>query len=492
MARPMSDRRVSSTNGRSSDSSVPVTEALEEDVARVGRDQILADADQTASDSDQTLSDVDQTSADSDQASADCDQVAADRDQAASDQDLAAGGDVAEHDVSQGIRERTATARDRTARERDHSASARLQAAEQRDAIADTRDVAALARDQVAAARDLAIAQAGLADERADGERALTGAAIVLRAEQRRRAARQRANAAEYRVLVAEDRGLAERDREEAARERRRSLVDREMFVVELQRERELRDEALRHQHRAEKLARALQRSLSPPSLPKVCGLDVAVHYEPSAPEDVGGDFYDLFPLADGRSGFFLGDVCGKGPEAAAITSLARYTMRTAAMLREEPDAILTDLNAALLMHNDEPMQTCTAVYGQIDMSSGNAAVTLAAAGHPPPLIVRADASIEVTPAHGTMLGAIEDPMFVSCRFDLAAGDAIVMCSDGIHDTKLDGIRVDEERVAELLSGSAQASAQDLVDRLMQALRDVDRPLRDDIAIMALRRTPAR
>lgn len=216
------------------------------------------------------------------------------------------------------------------------------------------------------------------------------------------------------------------------------------------------------------------------------------MHYEPSAPEEVGGDFYDLFPLAAGRSGFFLGDVCGKGPEAAAITSLARYTMRTAAMLHEDPDEILADLNAALLMRNDELMQTCTAVYGQIDMSSGVGAVTLAAAGHPPPLIVRADAGIEVAPAHGTMLGAVEDPTFVSCRFELAEGDAIVMCSDGIHDTRLDGIRIDEQRVAELLAGSAQASAQDLVDRLMQALRGVDRPLRDDIAIMALRRTPAR
>ena len=84
-----------------------------------------------------------------------------------------------------------------------------------------------------------------------------------------------------------------------------------------------------------------MQHSLSPPSLPSIEGLDVAVHYEPSAPEDVGGDPYDLFPLAGSRSGFFLGDVCGTGPEAAAVTSLARYTMRTAAMLQEKPDAIL-------------------------------------------------------------------------------------------------------------------------------------------------------
>jgi len=372
----------------------------------------------------------------------------------------------------------------------DQSDTARLRAAEQRDAIADARDVAALARDQAAAARDVAIAQAAALDEQPDGAAALTGADNLMRAaESRRRAAQQRADAAEHRMRAAEDRLMAERDREQAARERRRALVDREMLVSQLQRERDLRHEALRHQQRAEQLARTLQRSLSPPSLPTIAGLDVGVHYEPSAPEDVGGDFYDLFPLAPDRSGFFLGDVCGKGPEAAAITSLARYTMRTAAMLHEAPDAILADLNAALLMHTDEPMQTCTAVYGQIDTSARVATVTLAVAGHPPPLIVRADASIQTAPAHGTTLGVVEDPTFVTCQLKLAAGDAIVIGSDGLYDTTLHGVRGDEERVVQLLSGSSQASAQDLVDRLMLALDNVDRPLRDDVAIMAIRHT---
>ncbi|HTN22740.1 MAG TPA: PP2C family protein-serine/threonine phosphatase [Solirubrobacteraceae bacterium] len=348
-----------------------------------------------------------------------------------------------------------------------------------------------MARDLAAAARDLAMTQAGIADAQDDDARSLSGAHAVVRArEQRKRAARQRAKAAEQRSLAALDRLVAERDREAAARERRRSLVDREMFAAELQRERELRDEALGHQRRAEELARTLQRSLSPPRLPAIDGLDVAVHYEPSAPEEVGGDFYDLFPLARHRAGFFLGDVCGKGPEAAAVTSLARYTMRTAAMLHEEPDAILADLNTALLMHRTGRVETCTAVYGQIDISPPGAGVTLAVAGHPPPLVVREDGSIEPTAARGTMLGAVEDPAFHTCELTLARGDAIVICSDGIQDTCLSGIRVDEQHVAQLLSGTSRASAQELVDRLMDALQEVDRPLRDDVAIMALRRTP--
>jgi sigma-B regulation protein RsbU (phosphoserine phosphatase) len=211
------------------------------------------------------------------------------------------------------------------------------------------------------------------------------------------------------------------------------------------------------------------------------------VHYEPSAPEEVGGDFYDLFALSAARTGFFLGDVCGKGTDAAAVTSLARYTMRTAAMLHEKPDAILMDLNSALLMDGAESMQTCTVVYGQIDMSSGAAAITLAVAGHPPPLIVRAHGAIETTPARGTLLGAVEDPAFTTCRVMLEPGDAIVIYSDGIHDTEIDAVRVDEHRVLELLTGPPSADVQGLLDRLLDALRATQRPLRDDVAIMVLR-----
>jgi sigma-B regulation protein RsbU (phosphoserine phosphatase) len=320
---------------------------------------------------------------------------------------------------------------------------ARLQAAAARDLKARARDLAALTRDRAADVRDVAATRA------------------------------------------------AARDREHAARERLSARADREALVSEIRHQHELRDEARRHQARAEKLARTLQRSLSPPALPAIAGLDVAVHYEPSAPEEVGGDFYDLFPLAAGRSGFFLGDVGGKGPEAAAVTSLARYTMRTAAMLHETPEAILMDLNAALRMDGVQPMQTCTAVYGEIEIDDDGAAITLAVAGHLPPLVVRSHGAVEVMPAHGTLLGVYADPVFEGCRVTLGPGDAIVIYSDGIIDTEIDGLRLDEDRVAELLRGTAGAGAPALVDRLMHAVRGNRRPLRDDVAILALRRRPA-
>jgi sigma-B regulation protein RsbU (phosphoserine phosphatase) len=255
----------------------------------------------------------------------------------------------------------------------------------------------------------------------------------------------------------------------------------------EIREEQQLRREALAQQQRAESLAATLQRTLSPPTLPRVDGLDVAVLYEPYAPEDVGGDFYDHFPIAPSRSGFFLGDVCGKGAPAAAVTSLARYTMRTAAMLNEGPWATLADLNAALLMAGVDGMQTCTAVYGEIDMASDFAVVRLAVAGHPAALIVRADGSVETTAAHGTILGAFPDPAFHTCAVRLDAGDAIVVYSDGILDCEADDVEHDEQRIAGLLAGAPHAEAQELVDRLAQGLADVE--LRDDVAIMALRRT---
>jgi sigma-B regulation protein RsbU (phosphoserine phosphatase) len=254
----------------------------------------------------------------------------------------------------------------------------------------------------------------------------------------------------------------------------------------ELRGEQQLRRRGLEQQRHAERLATTLQRSLSPPRLPVVPGMDVAVLYEPFAPEDVGGDFYDHFPLGPDRSSFFLGDVCGKGADAAAVTSLARYTMRTAALLHEGPWATLADLNAALLM--EEGMQTCTAVYGEIVQADGAASARLSVAGHPAPLVVRAGGTVEPTTAHGTMLGAFADPSFHTCAVALAPGDAIVAYSDGILDCDVGGSRVDEEQVARWLAGPPDAGAQALVDRLGRALRGAD--MRDDVAVMALRFAP--
>ncbi len=260
--------------------------------------------------------------------------------------------------------------------------------------------------------------------------------------------------------------------------------------MSELRRERDARHRALEQQRHAEQLTRTLQRSLSPPTLPDMPGLQIAVHYQPFSKADVGGDFYDLFALDTNRWGFFLGDVCGKGPEAASLTSLARYTLRAAAMHNEGPADVLRDLNSALLMKDAEAM--CTAVYGEIDTDRGDVAITLAVAGHPPPLVLRAGCNVEAVQTRGTLLGAFSDVAFESCQIDLRPGDAIVVYSDGLLDIQLDGARVDEEWLAQLLCSESSTAADQIVDRVTDTLKRLEQPLRDDVAIMALSRPPHR
>ena len=134
-------------------------------------------------------------------------------------------------------------------------------------------------------------------------------------------------------------------------------------------------------------------------------------------------------------------------------------------------------------------MQTCTAVYGEIVRGEETASARLAVAGHPAPLVVRADGTVERTAAHGTILGAFADPAFHTCAVVLEPGDAIVVYSDGILDSEVDGAEVDEDRVAGWLAGAPAIGAHALVDRLGRALEGVG--LRDDVAVMALRWAPS-
>ncbi|MDX6676511.1 MAG: phosphoserine phosphatase RsbU/P [Solirubrobacteraceae bacterium] len=254
----------------------------------------------------------------------------------------------------------------------------------------------------------------------------------------------------------------------------------------ELRSQREALRAALEQQRHAEQLTQTLQRSLSPPTLPEVPGLQTAVHYQPYAGAGVGGDFYDVFPLDAKRWGFFLGDVCGKGPEAASVTSLARYTLRAAAMHDGGPADVLRDLNTALRMQGAGDM--CTVAYGEIDSAGGGLTIALAVAGHPAPLVVRADGTVTPATARGTILGAVSDVDFASCRIELLPGDAIVLYSDGLLDVQIDGARVEEEWVGHLLRSATTTAAGALIDRVTDTLQRLEQPLRDDVAIVALSR----
>ncbi len=141
-------------------------------------------------------------------------------------------------------------------------------------------------------------------------------------------------------------------------------------------------------------IARTLQASLLPPLLPEVPGVDAGALYRPAGEEhEVGGDFYDLFATTEDHWFAVIGDVCGKGAEAAAVTALARYTIRAAAARRSSPAAILRWVNEAMLREGSP--RFCTIAIAHLDRSGPTTALTVAVGGHPPPLVLRADGSVE-------------------------------------------------------------------------------------------------
>ena len=168
--------------------------------------------------------------------------------------------------------------------------------------------------------------------------------------------------------------------------------------------ERLSRRQAEQDRQRSVELARALQTSLLPPRLPDVPGLDLGARYHPAlAGLEVGGDFYDVFDTG-GDWAVVIGDVCGKGPEAAALTALARYTIRSVAMDLRHPAQVLRKLNDTLLHHQlDE--RFCTVAYGRVVPTVGGVRVSVCRGGHPPPLVLRASGEIEPVGADGGLIG---------------------------------------------------------------------------------------
>ncbi|WP_138905145.1 PP2C family protein-serine/threonine phosphatase, partial [Streptomyces albidochromogenes] len=177
---------------------------------------------------------------------------------------------------------------------------------------------------------------------------------------------------------------------------------DRRAYEEELLRSRkaaeEARKEAEADRARLHDALTVLQQSLLPATLPPVPGVETAAYYHTASPDRLGGDFYDVFPVDGKRFAFFLGDVCGKGPQAAAVTSLTRYTLRAAALHDPDPVSALTTLNKVLQeRYTGGDPRYCTAVFGVLepDPATGRVAVRLAAGGHPPALVLRADGAAD-------------------------------------------------------------------------------------------------
>jgi serine phosphatase RsbU (regulator of sigma subunit)/PAS domain-containing protein len=246
------------------------------------------------------------------------------------------------------------------------------------------------------------------------------------------------------------------------------------------------------HGERSE-IAATLQAALLPPRLPVVPGVAIAARFRAVGGGDtVGGDFYDLFPTSGTPQGWMvvMGDVTGKGPAAAAVTSLVRYATRTAAMYERDPSEVLHRLND-VLTGDDQDRRPCTAVCVRVDTEDGRVRITVACAGHPPPLLTRPDGDVVPFGRPGTLLGAFEEGHWTSVSGDLQPGESLVLFTDGVTDTRGPEGRFGIDRLERVLAGAAGRTPEEVTAALDAALQAFQKGRqRDDVAVLVLQASP--
>ena len=261
--------------------------------------------------------------------------------------------------------------------------------------------------------------------------------------------------------------------------------TDRRKYEQELLRAKRRAEDSER---RATTLAQTLQQTLIPPALPELEGLDIAAAYRPAGDgREVGGDFYDLFEVADGAWVLTIGDVCGKGAEAAVVTALARYTVRAAAARHSSPSQVLALLNEALNHHHHG--RFCTVAVARLQRSGADWSVTHASGGHPLPLFWNPSVEPRAVGCHGTLVGAFDEASFEDSRLTLQPGDGLVFYTDGVTEARRGQSFLGLER----LQGAVplDGSASDVVDRVLDEALEFQAGLAsDDIAIVVLRVPP--
>ncbi|WP_326828127.1 PP2C family protein-serine/threonine phosphatase [Streptomyces sp. NBC_01751] len=266
---------------------------------------------------------------------------------------------------------------------------------------------------------------------------------------------------------------------------------DRRAYETELLR---ARQEAEREREHLKRLNATLQKTLLPPALANVPGLNVAAHYHIASADEVGGDFYDLFPLAAGTWGLFLGDVCGKGAAAAAVTSLARYTLRAAAVYDPDPAAVLGNLNTVL---NHEYSGTdprfCTVIFGLLTPygDQGGFRVTLASGGHPSALLMRADGTADYLPTPGgQLIGVLPDAHIATTTIRLNPGDTLLLHTDGLTEAHTASTGATDRYGDEALLDFARTLAPTTATVTIVAIRDLldtfGTGVDDDTAVLAI------
>ncbi|MCU1489175.1 MAG: rsbP 3 [Acidimicrobiaceae bacterium] len=263
--------------------------------------------------------------------------------------------------------------------------------------------------------------------------------------------------------------------------------------VFDASQRREYERELLRIKQRAEdseiqakKLARTLQQSFIPPTRPNIPGLEMATVYRPAGDgTEIGGDFYDVFEIGSADWCVVIGDVSGKGVEAAIVALLARHTVRAAAVRQTEPSAALATLNEVLLHH--ETNRFCTLNILRLRLGADGWTATVSCGGHPLPFLIRAPGPPVTFGKPGSLVGAFEESRFSGATVKLEAGDVIVMHTDGVTEARNQtGEFYGDGRLRTFLV-DRHPSARALVDRLLdEVMLFQSQQPRDDIALVAI------
>jgi PAS domain S-box-containing protein len=234
-------------------------------------------------------------------------------------------------------------------------------------------------------------------------------------------------------------------------------------------------------------VARALQSSLLPPSLPEIAGARVTARYQAAGEgNEVGGDFYHVFQVDQHAWWFVIGDVSGKGPEAAAIAGLARHTLRGVALHERSPSRLLAALHETLLIGEGHG-EFCTVCCALLRPGENGAELSIGCGGHPPPIIRRADGTVEVATSSGPLLGMPVELAFVEQTVTLAPGDLVVLYTDGVTEVHHRNQPLfGEDRLVEVIR-QAGSDVDRVADDILAAVREYgpSEP-RDDLAVVVV------
>ncbi|GIH09045.1 hypothetical protein Rhe02_71120 [Rhizocola hellebori] len=238
-------------------------------------------------------------------------------------------------------------------------------------------------------------------------------------------------------------------------------------------------DNARRYEHQVH-IAHTLQQSLLPKSLPSIPGLSINARYQAGTGTEVGGDFYDVFGLDANTWMVVIGDVCGKGPEAAAVMTITRATLRALALHERSPQRLLALLNEALLAQVPD-QRFVTVCCATVHMSAKSMRLTVALAGHPPPMVRRRDGQIEpVKVAYGPLLGVFPEVTHAEATVEVGEKEAVVFYTDGIETRELTA----EDSALALLQEHGANPVDQIAEHFTAKARAAQNGHRDDLVVL--------